>query len=132
MRNGIKNEELIIQVSIHSYFIGMCKNMWRSQLRKRQLFAYSDWVLDRLEDPQAIVIETMTLQDQQTLYQKYYSKLHPSHTAVLQEFFDGKNTREVANALGYTEGYTRKKKHLIKKQLLAMITKDPIYNELMA
>ena len=126
----LKNKELILQKSIHAYFIGVCKNMWRSQWRKQQLFTYSDWVLEQLEDPEAGIIETMTLQNQQALYQKYIATLSPSNTQLLRLFFEGKSMRDIASSMGYTEGYVRKKKYLIKNRLLQMIQKDPMYEEL--
>ena len=128
----LKHDELIIQVSIHSYFIGTCKNMWRSQLRKQQLVAYSDWIVDQLEDPEVDVLETMTLQNQQALYQKHIAKLNPSSTDLLKQFFDGKSMRDIANTMGYSEGYVRKKKFMIKNQLLQMIQNDQIYEEIVS
>ena len=128
----LKHEELIIQISIHSYFIGTCKNMWRSQLRKQQLVAYNDWILDQLEDPETNVLEAMTLQDQKALYQKYITKLNPSSAQLLKQFFDGKSMRDIANTMGYTEGYVRKKKFMIKNRLLQMIQSDPIYKEIVS
>ena len=44
--------------------------------------------------------------------------------------FTGMNMRRIADTMGYSEGYTRKKKYDCKKLLLEMIKNDPKYQEL--
>lgn len=128
----LRADKLETKVSIHTYFVGICKNMWRTQLRKRQLLAYQNWFVDTFETPENSILDILTQEDQLALYQKYFAKLNPSSSQVLKLFFEGKSMKEIANQMGYSEGYTRKKKHKVKEKLAAMIQNDPVYQEFMA
>ncbi len=128
----LRTEKLETKVMIDTYFAGICKNMWRNQLRKQQLIAYQNWLVDTSEDTEASILETLLLEDQQALYQKYHAQLNPTSSQLLQLFFEGKNMKTIASYMGYSEGYTRKKKHLIKNRLLQGIQQDPVYEELVA
>ena len=124
--------KLETKVMIHTYFAGICKNMWRNQLRKQQLLAYQNWLVDTLESSDGSIIDILTQENQQALYHKYHSQLNPSSSQLLRLFFEGKNMKMIANQMGYTEGYTRKKKYKIKEKLSTMIQNDPVYKELMS
>ncbi len=126
----LRTEKLETRVTIHTYFAGICKNMWRNQLRKQQLLAYQNWLVDTLETPEISIVDTLTQADQLALYQKHLAKLNPTSTQLLQLFFEGKNMKTIASYMGYTEGYTRKKKHKVKEKLTAMIQNDPMYQEI--
>ena len=49
---------------------------------------------------------------------------------MLDHFFEGKSMQEIANLMGYSEAYARKKKFKTKEQLMAMIERDPLYREI--
>ena len=124
--------KLETKVMIHTYFTGICKNMWRNQLRKQQLLAYQNWLIDTLESSDESITDILTQENQQALYQKYYAQLNPTSSQLLRLFLEGKSMKIIASQMGYTEGYTRKKKYKIKEKLIAMIQNDPIYKELMS
>ena len=93
------------------------------------------WVL--IEDFSTYVPETDTLvseqieaQEREWLFKKYYQELNEGSKKLLQLFFEGRSMRDIAMIVGYTEGYTRKKKYRIKKYVTERIQKDPAYKEL--
>ncbi|MFD2563670.1 RNA polymerase sigma factor [Aquimarina rubra] len=122
--------DLEFQQSLHSYFIGICKNMWRAQFRKKQMLAYDDFVLHKITDPSATVTDKMIHKQQQEVYHKHFTRLGDTSKQILAMFFEGKSMRDIATSTGYTEGYTRKKKCIIKERLLNMVQSDPLYAEL--
>lgn len=128
----LRSGEIEIQSSIHSYFIGICNNLWRNQLRKQQILGYKEILVEKIEDQTVSVIDTMSQEDQQNIYQKHKTKLCTNSRQLLGLFFEGKSMRNIAGITGYTEGYARKKKCIVKEKLIQMIQKDPVYQELVA
>jgi len=126
----LRNGSLQINSSIHSYFMEVCKNKWRNQLRKQQKVYYNDLLVRQEQDRSELIVNNLTQEDKEQLYYKHVSCLKDDHKNILQLFFEGKSMREIAMITGYTEGYTRKKKFQIKERLLKMIKNDPVYQEL--
>lgn len=126
----LRNKKLDLQVSADSYFIGVCKNLWKNQLRKQKILTYQESQIDFIPDTSISIIDTMTLRSKQELYQKYFTKLNENNKELLSLFFEGKSMNDIATNIGYTKGYTRKKKYIIKNCLLKMIQSDPVYVEL--
>ncbi|MBQ4818855.1 sigma-70 family RNA polymerase sigma factor [Aquimarina sp. MMG016] len=124
------NGSLQIDISIHSFFIGVCKNKWREQLRIQHKVRYNDQLVTQKPDYTQSVIDTLIEKDQTVLYHKHLDNLSEKNRTILQLFFEGKSMREIATVNGYTEGYARKKKFEIKETLLRMIQKNPVYDEL--
>ncbi|KAA1242370.1 RNA polymerase sigma factor [Aquimarina sp. RZ0] len=126
----LRNGSLQIDTSIHSFFIGVCKNKWRVQLKRQYKVCNNDQLVVQKPDHKQSVIDTLTEKDQTVLYHKHLDNLSEKNRTILQLFFEGKSMREIAKINGYTEGYTRKKKFEIKEGLLRMIQQDPAYDEL--
>ncbi|WP_378184010.1 RNA polymerase sigma factor [Aquimarina sp. SS2-1] len=127
----LRSDHLKLPVSsIHAYFIGVCKNMWRNKLRKQLKIEHQVLNKKNVIDLSDSIIESITYEHQLEIYRKHFSRLSNSSKYILDLFFEGKSMRDIANINGYSEGYTRKKKYLIKEHLNKMVQSDPIYNEL--
>ena len=118
------------QYSIHSYFFGICRNLWRKKLRENKKLISSPTFLEDIPYQGNDLISEIHYIEKQQLYLTHFRKLNPSNQRVLHLFFSGKTMREIASTMGYTEAYVRKKKFEIKKKLLSMIEKDPKYSKL--
>jgi RNA polymerase sigma factor (sigma-70 family) len=117
--------------SVRTYFVGVCKNIWKNRLRRKRKIILDESVIEiNNECINDSIIDDMADKEKQCLYRKYFLKLNESNKKVLYLFFEGKSMKEIANVMGYTEAYTRKKKFQSKKSLLEMIEQDPIYHEL--
>lgn len=128
----LQSGNLELRVPLKTYFYGICKNVWRNRLRKTERLIIDDEYYrleQRTYDNHAIHIEN---QEREYLYKKHFDKLSAENQNLLYLFFEGRSMREISEIMGHTEGYTRKKKFDAKKRLLAMIEKDPMYNELKA
>ncbi|WP_299312766.1 RNA polymerase sigma factor [uncultured Aquimarina sp.] len=126
----LKSGALEIHVPVKTYFYGICKNTWRSRLRKKQKTTTDDDLIINKE----IVVDYITTEienkEREHLYRKHFQKLSNDNKNLMLLYFEGKSAKEISKITGYTEGYTRKKKFDVKKQLLTMIEKDPLYDEL--
>ncbi|WP_299434268.1 sigma-70 family RNA polymerase sigma factor [uncultured Aquimarina sp.] len=126
----IKSGLLKISVPIKTYFYGICKNIWRTRLRNKLKLVGDDTKLKNKEQITDSVVKDIENKDREHLYRKHFQKLSNDNKNLMLLFFEGKSVKEISKITGYTEGYTRKKKFDVKKQLLTMIEKDPLYSEL--
>ncbi|MHA7058271.1 RNA polymerase sigma factor [Aquimarina sp. M1] len=126
----LRSGSLEINSSIHNYFIEICKNKWRNQLRKQSRIYYDDLLIDQVQDYTGSIINALIQKDKEQLYHKHLSNLKDHHKNILQLFFEKKSMKEIANITGYTEGYARKKKFQVKEHLLRMMKNDLLYREL--
>lgn len=126
----LRSGTLILQASVHTYFYGVCKNLWRTRLRlhDKEVLVASLW--DNFNPGEVPVIQAITEQTvQEQLYRKYFCMLPRSAREIWYLYIEGKSAREIAAIMGYSEGYVRKKKFLAKKKVLQMISNDPMYKE---
>ncbi|WP_027395159.1 RNA polymerase sigma factor [Aquimarina latercula] len=119
--------------SLEAYFFGICKNLWKNHLRKRNKIIYDNILLEYKIDEAYFSdqpnIEKDLLSD---IYKKYVLKLGDAKKELILLSMEGKSTKEISKITGYTEGYARKKKCNSKNDLKRMIRKDPIYKELVS
>lgn len=126
----LKNEKLSIHTGVHNYLFGISKNLWRAELRHRKKLCHSPRyfeVGDNLDD-----LDIMFQNNQDSIFKKHYSKLGAITQNIWKLCFEGRNTKEIADLTGYSEGYLRKKKCKSKKRLLQMVQQDPMYMECVA
>lgn len=126
----LKSGSIEIRVSIKTYFYGICKNLWKNRLRKKEKLTMNNEHNHLEKEDHEVIIDNIEQQEREHLYRKHFQKLSSDKKKVLHLFFEGKSMKEISKITGYTEGYTRKKKFEAKKQLLTMIEKDPLYQEL--
>lgn len=122
----------ITEYIIHNYFIGICKNLWRNQWRKVSTTISQEICFHTIIDESESIIDLLTQQNKEQVFHKHLQKLNLNSRQILKSFMEGISMRDISNTMEYTEGYTRKKKHLIKEHLTKMVQNDPTYKELMA
>ncbi|AXT56620.1 RNA polymerase sigma factor [Aquimarina sp. MMG015] len=126
----LKSGTLEINVPLTTYFYGICKNTWRTRLRNKHKVVHDETKFISAEYVTESVIKDIENQEREHLYRKHFQKLSSDNKNLMLLYFEGKSAKEISKITGYTEGYTRKKKFDVKKQLLTMIEKDPLYREL--
>jgi len=126
----LKDDKFQLSSSIAAYFHGVCKNLWRNQLRKNKSYNINESiVLDQPENTEDF-IDTFIIEDKSKIFLKYFDQLTNSQKRILNLFIEGYSMRDIANKMGYTEKYTRQKKYQAKKSLMDMIKNDEIYQEI--
>ena len=133
MYQKIKEKDLQLTCSIHTYFYAICKNLWMNKLRRKNKIQYQDQLEEVI--PQADVFTedlemNLITKEKEALFRKYLLQLGEPCTQLLVLVCSEENYRTIAQKLGITEGNVRKKKFDCKEKLLKMIRKDPAYREL--
>ncbi|WP_378179291.1 RNA polymerase sigma factor [Aquimarina sp. SS2-1] len=117
-------------VSIRTYLYAVCKNLWRSRLRKKKKLIVDSEIIDGDEEFEMSIAQEIEDKEREHLYRKHFLALSNACKDLLELVFKGNSMREIATITGYSEGYTRKKKFECKKALIERIEKDPAYQEL--
>ncbi|MEO1049462.1 MAG: sigma-70 family RNA polymerase sigma factor [Bacteroidota bacterium] len=125
----LKMGGLEIDCAFGTYLYSICKRLWLAQLRKNKRSITFE-TLEVSTDIEQNVQHTIERDEQLNLYKKHFSKLQQKCQQLLTLFYRGESMKVIAEKMGYTESYTRKKKFECKKGLIELVEKDPIFKEL--
>lgn len=121
---------LQLECSLGTYVFAVSRNIWMNTLRKRNKIRSWDKLPEISDTMQTTILEDIHTLERLALYQKYFLKLGENCQRLLGFFFSGKRMSEIADSMGYSGGYARKKKFECKKRLIEMVEQDPLYEEL--
>ena len=126
------NQNLEIETSLKSYFLGVCKYQWFNRMRKRKPTVVAEVDDQYIREPIPNIDALMEDEEKRKLFKRKFMELSPSCREVLTLFFNGESMQKIATKLGFkSEGYAKKRKFNCKKALIALIQADPIFKELM-
>lgn len=126
----LNSNSLELECTLATYVFAVCRNLWMNALRKKRKMVFNDTIVDISKDMNESIVETIHTSEKKLLYQKHFANLGSNCRSLLLHFFDGTSMIKISKIMGYSEGYTRKKKFECKEKLLVMIAKDPLYKEL--
>lgn len=126
----IQKESLHVNVSINAYLLATCKNIWLMRLRRKKKMIVNSDQIDILEGTEESLIFNLVQAEKNNLYRKHFLQLDQSCMDLLTQVFDGKSMKEIADSMGISLGYARKKKFICKERLMSSIQNDDIYHEL--
>ena len=125
----VKANALELTTPFHVFLFMVCKRIWLKKIKK----SYKKEVT--LDEVKEFSIEE-NLEDnfiktrKWTLFNKKFSQLAEECRKVLKMLFNGRSGKEIAEAMGYTEEYAKRKKYKCKLSLTDLIKKDPEYKNL--
>ncbi len=123
----LKNEDLQLSSTFHTYLFSVCKFIWFNQLKKKhRKIVQSEPTLDIIADVN-IEHEYMEL-EKQKLFESKLNELPSESMKVLKLFLSKKSIKQIANIMGYTEAYAKRKKYKAKMQLISAIKADSRYS----
>lgn len=120
---------LELTTSFHNFLFTVCKRIWLKKLRKRsgqevsfdEVLEYSDE-----EDLEAAFLKSQKWE----LFNKRFMDLSEECRQVLKMLFNKVSGKEIAEKMGYTEDYAKRKKYKCKQSLADLIKSDPNYKQL--
>jgi RNA polymerase sigma factor (sigma-70 family) len=123
--NQITEDKLNLTSDLKGYFFGIARNVWSSQLRKKQKTIELEFDLPDEEETEDQSDPTL-----ERIISRVFQRLKPDQQMVLNLFSDGHSYEEIAVKLNLkNEVYARRKKYLCKEALLELIKEDPEYQE---
>jgi RNA polymerase sigma factor (sigma-70 family) len=118
-----------LSAPLETFLFVICRNLWRSQLRKaKPLFLNDDqdW-----EDPDENILKIMEDQLKEHLFYSHFKLLANNCKQILELFFQKAPMKMIADIMGTSESYVKKRKHVCKEKLIRAIKSDPRYEEIM-
>lgn len=122
----IDQDDFVLTCKLKTYLFSVCKNLWLSVLEKRKAAEnYLNRRLDELDD-----VDFSDDYDQkiyQDLVCEVFETLDPVCQQILKLYWQDFSPKEIAEKLGYTYGYVRKKKCECQQELIDKLKNHPDY-----
>lgn len=124
----LKKEKLELTASFHTYLLAVCRFIWLRELSKMRRTEVSiDQTQPFIADID--IEEDIENYEKQTFFRSKLESLPDDSKKVLKMFFAKRSLKEIAEEMGYSVEYAKKKKYLAKKMLVEMIQKDKMYHQ---
>ena len=128
--NQASEKKLELTCPFDAYFFLLCKRKWLNELKKtsHKEVTIKEDILYKGEDAQELAFETEIFGEKQALFTEMFNKLGTACKELLTATFKIKSMEEVAESLGVTYPYARKKKSLCIGKLTELVQASPKFN----
>ncbi|WP_020568936.1 RNA polymerase sigma factor [Neolewinella persica] len=128
-----KKEELLLTCKFSTYLHAICRNLWLNELKKRQtrgvtLAGYT--LYKEGDDSRKMAEETILQEERDRFFREKFNDLGESCKAILRNSWAGMGMKEVAELLGISYSYARKKKSECMARLSALIRQAAEFSKL--
>jgi len=126
----IDNRAFTLTCKFKTFLYCICENLWRMVIMKRK--AAANYMLRKSEDePEKDLAEKMDNELYQNIFREAFESLDDVSKKILKLYWQDKSPAEVAEILGYTYGYVRKKKSEAQSELTEKVKNHPDFIRLM-
>lgn len=125
-----RQDKLHFNCAFKTYLYAVCRNMWLMVLRKKKTEGamMKDTENDEVVDNS--LVQDMTLARRRQVFTTHLENLGEDCRRVLKFFFAGKSLRQIAELMGFSEAYAKKRKFVCQQKLIAAIEQDVLFREL--
>ncbi|WP_027393372.1 RNA polymerase sigma factor [Aquimarina latercula] len=130
--NQAREKKLILTCPFDAYFFLLCKRKWLNELKKNSVnkVTINEEVVSINDESMQYVEETMIFEAKNALFAEIFNELGNACKELLKATFTIKSMEKVAEKLGQSYGYVRKKKSLCIGQLTKMMQSSLKYNKI--
>ncbi len=127
-----KEKGLQLTCPFDAYFFLLCKRKWLNELKKssRKEVTINEEIVSVNDESVRFVEETEIFNAKHELYTKMFDQLGKACKELLKVTFTIKSMEEVAEKLGQSYAYVRKKKSLCIGQLTQLVQNAPQFNQI--
>lgn len=127
-----KDKDFQLTASFQSFLLLVSKRKWLNEIKKRQRQGVTnadDYVFD-IEDESEIEMQShLELVEKENLVMELLETLGESCRAIIKRCMTQKNQEQIAEALGITYAYLRKKKSECMTKLGDKVKQHPFFNK---
>ncbi len=129
MLEKIDSDQFYLTCKFKTFLYSVCENLWKSVLEKRKAANnYFTRKLDTSNDKD--FTEEYDNQLYENLFNEVYQTLDPVCKEILKLYWQDYSPLEIAEKLGYTYGYVRKKKCECQAELMKRIMNHPEFRQI--
>jgi RNA polymerase sigma factor (sigma-70 family) len=125
MIEKLDNREFALTCKFKTFLYCVCENLWKSILTKRK--AAQNYFLRKVDDEQDDFTEVMDSSLYESIFHAAFETLDPAGRNILKLYWEELPPREIAEKLGYSYAYVRKKKCEAQAELIMKVKKHPDY-----
>ncbi len=122
----VVGNNLVLTTPFHVFLFIVCKRIWLKKLKrkgKKEVPFEHEEVFGFENDYDGQFLQSRKW----VLFNKKFNQLAEECQTVLKMLFDKRSSKEIAEAMGYTEDYAKRKKYKCKISLAELIKSDPEY-----
>jgi RNA polymerase sigma factor (sigma-70 family) len=129
-----KEKKFVLTCPFDAYFFLLCKRRWLNELKKigTKRVTIVDAITSISEEQEQEVENTEIFEKQHQLFELKFKELGAKCQELLKATFTIKSMEEVADFLGVTYGYARKKKSQCMGKLTQLVKNSNEFNQLKA
>lgn len=125
----IHNNDFVLQGTLSTYLFAICKNLWLMVLDRQK--AAKNYELRRMADQMDNdFTESVDRVFYENIFRQCFEAMDQVSKKILKMYWMEISPTEIADKLGYSYGYVRKKKSECMKELKNRIINHPDFNEL--
>ncbi|KAB2867139.1 MAG: sigma-70 family RNA polymerase sigma factor [Bacteroidales bacterium] len=126
MIEKIDSNDFVLTCKFKTFLYSVCRNLWLSVLEKRR--AAANYLNRKLDEEITIdFAEEYDNKVYQDLIVNIYESLDPVCQQILKLYWEEYSPKEIAEKLGYTYGYVRKKKSECQQEFINKLQNHPDY-----
>ena len=126
MLEKLDDKNFVLTCKFKTFLYCVCEHLWKTIIEKRQ--AANNYFTRRPEpESEKDFTELMDHQMYEEIFQEVFKTMDPISKKILRLYWQEKSPQEIADLLGYTYGYVRKKKCEAQSELVEKVKKHPAY-----
>ena len=130
MLEKIDDEDFVLTCKFKTYLYCVCENLWKSVMTKRQAAVnYFNRRVD--EDSYVDFTEFQDNRLYENIFNEVFKTLDPAFQKILKLYWQELSPKEIADKLGYSYGYVRKKKCEGQAEFIKRVKRHPDYQRIM-
>jgi RNA polymerase sigma factor (sigma-70 family) len=129
MLEKLDDKQFALTCKFKTFLYCVCENLWKRVLDKRQVASN---YMTRREEPESEkdFTELMDHRLYDEIFQEAFNSLDEVSKKILKLYWQDKSPQEIADKLGYTNGYVRKKKSEAQSELTGKVKNHPAYKKI--
>lgn len=129
MLEKIDNKNFNLSCKFKTYLYCVCEHLWKTVLDKRT--AASNYLARRDEaDDEKDFTESIDHKLYEEIFNEAFERLDSTSKSILNLYWQEMSPHDIANKLGLTYGYVRKKKSEAQSELMEIVKKNPGYRKI--
>jgi len=130
MLEKIDSREFTLTCKFKTFLYCICENLWKSVIIKRRRAA--NYLVRRVEtESESDFTEIIDNKMYRDIFRNAFDTLDPAGKSILKLYWEEYSPKEIAEKLGYTYGYVRKKKCEAQAELIDKVKMHPDYKKIM-
>jgi RNA polymerase sigma factor (sigma-70 family) len=127
MLEKLDDSQFALTCKFQTFLYCISENLWKSVLIKRRVAA--NYFNRRVEEDQENdFTENSDNKLREDIFRNAFESIDPVGKTILKLYWEELSPREIADRLGYTDGYVRKKKCEAQAELTEKVKRHPDFN----